>query len=83
MDDGESHTTIWMYSVPLGFHGGPVVKNPDAKQETQVRTLDQEDPLEKEMATHSSILAWESQWTEESGRLQSVGSQKSLIQVNN
>ena len=44
-------------------------------QETQVRSLGQEDPLEKEMATHSSALAWKISWTEESGRLQSMGSQ--------
>ena len=43
-------------------------------QETQVRTLSQEDPLEKEMATPSSILAWRIPWTEEPGRLQSMGS---------
>ena len=42
-------------------------------QEMQVRSLSQEDLLEKEMATHSSILAWESPWTEETGRLQFVG----------
>ena len=41
-------------------------------QETRVRFLGQEDPLEKEMATHSSILAWEIPWTEETGGLQSV-----------
>ena len=40
-----------------------------AMQETQVQSLDQEDPLEKEMTTHSSILAWEILWTEEPGRL--------------
>ena len=51
-----------------------VVKNPPAMQETQVRFLGQEDPLEKEMVTHSSILAWEMPWTEESGGLQSMGS---------
>ena len=45
-------------------------------QETEVRSLDQEDPLEKEMATCSSILAWEIPWTEEPGKLQSVGSQR-------
>ena len=45
--------------------------------ETQVQSLVQEDPLEKEMATHSSILAWEIPWTEEPGGLQSMGSQKS------
>ena len=45
-------------------------------QKTQVRSLGQEDPLEKEMATHSSILAWKIPWTEEPGELQSVGSQR-------
>ena len=52
-----------------------VVKNPLAMWETQVPSLDQEDPLEKEMATHSRILAWEIPWTEEPGSLQSMGSQ--------
>ena len=51
-------------------------------QETQDRFLDQEDPLEKEMATHSSILAWEIPWIEELGRLQSMGSQKSWTQLS-
>ena len=50
------------------------VKNPSAVQETQVRSLGREDPLEKERATHSSILAWEI--PEESERLQSIGSQE-------
>ena len=50
-----------------------MVKNPPAMQETWVRSLGQEDPLEKEMATHSSILAWEVPRTEEPGRLQSMG----------
>ena len=45
-------------------------------QATQVRSLGQEDPLEKEMATHSSIFAWEIPWTEEPGGLQSVESQR-------
>ena len=66
-----------------GFLGGSVVKNPPAKQETQVQSLDQEDPLEKEMATHSSILAWRIPWTEEPGRLQSMGWQKSQTQLIN
>ena len=48
-------------------------------QETQIRSLGQEDPLEKQMAIHSSILAWKIPWTEEPGRLQSMGSQKSQI----
>ena len=50
-----------------------LVKNPPAVQETQVRSLDVEDPLEKEMATCSSILAWKIPWTEEPGGLQSMG----------
>ena len=54
-----------------------MVKNLPAVQETWVRFLGQEDPLEKEMATHSSILAWRIQWTEEPGRLQFMGSQES------
>ena len=45
-------------------------------QETQVQSLGQADPLEEEMATHSSILAWKLPWTEEPGGLQSTGSQK-------
>ena len=53
-----------------------VVKNPPAEQETQFRSLGQEDPLEKGVATHSSILAWRIPWTEDSGRLQSMGSQR-------
>ena len=50
--------------------------------ETQVRSLGWEDPLEKGMATHSSILAWRIPWTEEPGRLQSMGSQKSQTQLS-
>ena len=61
----------------MDFPGGSVVKNPPAMQETQVWTLGQEDPLKKELATHSSILAWEIPWTEEYGGLQSMGLQKS------
>ena len=53
------------------------VKNLPAVQETRVQLLGQEDPLEKEMATHSSILAWRVPWTEEPGRLQPTGSQES------
>ena len=59
-----------------------MVKNPPARQETWVQSLGQEDPLEKEMATHSSILAWEFLWTEESGGLQSMGSQKSWTRLS-
>ena len=53
-----------------------MVKNPPAMQGTQVQSLGQEDPLEKEMATHSSILAWEIPWMEEPGELRSIGSQR-------
>ena len=53
-----------------------MVKNLPALQETPVRSLGQEDPLEKEMATHSSIVAWRIPWTEEPGGLQSMGSQR-------
>ena len=52
------------------------VKNLSAMQENQVRFLGQEDPLEKGMATHSSILAWRIPWTEEPAGLQSMGSQR-------
>ena len=54
-----------------------MVKSLPAMQETWVRSLGQEDPLEKEMATHSSILAWKIPWTEEPGRLQSMGHKES------
>ena len=53
-----------------------MVKNLPAMQETGVQSLGQEDPQEKEMATHSSILAWRIPWTGEPGGLQSMGSQR-------
>ena len=53
-----------------------MIKNLPAMQETWVQSLGWEDPLEKEMAVHSSILAWESPWTEEPGRLQSLALQR-------
>ena len=58
-----------------------MVKNSPLVQETWVQSLGGEDPLEKEMATHSSILAWKIPWTEEPGRLQSMGSQR--VGLNN
>ena len=64
----------------MGFPGSAVVKNLSAVQETWVHSLTWEDPLEKGMATHSSILAWEGPWIEEPGRLQSIGLQKSWAQ---
>ena len=66
-----THTIIWE-----GFPAGSVIKNLPAMLETPVQSLCLKDPLEKEMATHSSILALEVPWTEESGRLQSMGSQR-------
>ena len=59
------------------FPGGSVVKNLSAKQEVWVQPLGWEDHLEKEMATHSSILAWEIPWTDEPGGPQSMGVPKS------
>ena len=53
-----------------------MVKSPPAKEEVQVPSLGWEDPLEKEMATHSSVPVWEIPWTEEPSRLQSMGSQR-------
>ena len=60
----------------MGLPGSSTVKNLPAKQKTWVRSLGWEDPLEKEMATHSSILAWEIPWMEEPGGLQSTASQR-------
>ena len=53
-----------------------MLKNPPAMQETRVTSLGQENPLEEEMATHSSILTWRIPWTEEPGEIQSVGSHR-------
>ena len=66
-------TFTWLCRFP----GDPEVKNLPVKQDTGVLSLGWEDPLEKEMATHSSILAWEIPRTEEPGRLQVMGSQES------
>ena len=63
--------------ISCGLQGDSVGKNPPAMLEAQVRSPSQEDLLlEKEMIAHSSIFAWEIPWTEEPGRLQSMGSQK-------
>ena len=59
-----------------------MVKHLPTMQETQVRPLDWEDPLEKEMETHSSTLAWKIPWTEEPGRLQSTGVAKSHTRLS-
>ena len=60
----------------MSCQGGLVVKNLPGIQETQIWSLGQEDPLEKEMATHPSILAWEIPWTDKPGGLQSMGFQR-------
>ena len=66
-----------------GFPGGTVVKNLPANAGDTGWSLGQEDALEEEMATHSSILAWKIPWTEESGGLQSIELQKSQTQLSN
>ena len=75
-----SPSFLRLNNIPLlGFPDGSAVKNPPAvqeSQETQVRFLCQEDPLEEGMATHSSNFAWKISWTEEPGGLQSMGSQR-------
>ena len=53
-----------------------MVKHVSTRRETQVQSLGQEDPLEKEMAIHSSTIAWKIPWTEDPGRLQFMGSQR-------
>ena len=65
-----------LFTSILEFPITQMVKNLPAMQETWVRSLGQEDPLEKGTATHSSILAWRIPWTEEPGGLQSAGSQR-------
>ena len=62
----------------MDFHSllSQLVKNLPAMQETWVQSLGQEDPLEEGMATHSSVLAWRTPWTEEPGRLPSMGSKR-------
>ena len=71
--------SVRLQGIELGLVGSLVaqtVKNLPAVQEAWVQSLGQENPLEKEMATHSSILTWRIPWTEEPGGLQSMGSQK-------
>ena len=70
--------SVWLQSVLILFQASLVaqaVKNLPAMQETRVQSLGWEDPLEKGMATHSSILPWRISWTEEPGRLQFIGLQ--------
>ena len=67
---------VILFSSNGAFLMAQMIKNLPAMQETQVWSLDREDPLEKEMAIHSSIFAWRIPWTEEPGRVQSMGLQK-------
>ena len=76
---GHTARKEWSHGLNLGLSDSLVaqmVQNPPAMQYTWVRSLGWEDPLEKGMATHSSILARRIPWTEELGRLQSMGSQR-------
>ena len=69
----------WSYLQMQSYRGlprGSIVKNLPTMQGIQVWSLDQEDPLEEDMATHSSILSWRIPWTEEPGRLQSIESRR-------
>ena len=68
---------LWPPIYPPGASlGAQMVKNPPAVQETQVQPQGREDPPEKGIATHFDVLAWRIPWTEEPGRLQSMGSQR-------
>ena len=67
----------------MGFPGDSVLKNPPAKQETQVQALGWEDPLEKETATHSSIRAWRIPWTGEPGKATVHGVTQSRTRLSN
>ena len=70
------HSASGIYNHNQDFPGSSDGRESACMQETQVLSLGQEDPLEKGMATHSSNLAWKAPWTEEPGRLQSMGLQR-------
>ena len=72
-----SHSPTFILHLSLASLVAQLVKNPPAMQETRLWFLGWKDPLEKEMVTYSSILAWEIPWTEKPGGLQSMGSQES------
>ena len=85
---GDTTWSLWIkqaerwQGIGPGFPGGSVVKNPPAMQEPQetcVQSLGQEGPLDKAMATHSSILLWRIPWREEPGGLQSIGLQSAAL----
>ena len=73
----DSRSGFGLHTISVGASlVAQMVKNLTAMQETWVQSLGRADPLEKEMATHSSLLVWEIPWTKEPGRLQSKGSQR-------
>ena len=73
----KSQTQLSDFTFTFHFHAlAQMVKRLSTMWETRVQSLGREDPLEKEMAIHSSTIAWKIPWTEEPGRLQSVGSQR-------
>ena len=77
MEGSSKHSVKILVEVySRDFLVAQMVKHLPTTRETWVQSLGREDPLEKEMATHSSILAWEIQWTEEPGKLQSMGPQR-------
>ena len=78
-----TNITIKYIIIERGFLGASVVKDSNAMQVTRIQSLGWEDPLEKEMAAHSSILAWKIPWIKEPGGLQSVGLQKSQTWLSN
>ena len=76
MAQGKTVRWTWEFFQGRASLVGQSIKNPPAMQETWVRSLGWEDPLEEGMATHSSVPAWRIPWTEEPGRLQSMGLQR-------
>ena len=84
LDSPTGLTNLLFQTSYVGSRGLPRWRSgkESVKQEERVRSLGQEDTLEQEVATHSSILAWEIPWTEQPGRLQSMGSQKRWTQLS-
>ena len=76
----QNDLVIYIYGASLVAQ---MVKNLPTLQETRVRSLNQEESLEKRLATHSSVLAWKIAWTEEPGGLQHMGSQKLKTRLSN
>ena len=74
---GVSEVKVFVCNSGIPGSNPQLVKNPPEMQETQFHSPGRDNPLEKEIAAHCSILVWEIPWTEEPGRLQSMGSQKS------